>query len=389
MINSSGSPTSAVAELTEAPEMKRRGGKWVVAVLGLGLLAAGGWRLTQRAKAHERAQPHGQPPSVRVVSPVAAPDRVSLTLAGSLRPREHVVLYARTNGFLREWKVDLGDAVKKGQVLARIDAPEISANLVQARARREQARASIVLVKGQHERTTAMASSGTLSPQDVDASALRLAAAQSELSTAEAEVDRLSSLVGYQTVTAPFDGTVTRRHLDNGALVTSGATALFELASTNDLRVEVDVPQWLASQIQPGTPAKVSIGKSSAVLEAEVSRTSGALDPVLRTLSVQLLFKSPTTTVVPGSYARVTFEAPRGEPALQLPGATVAVRDGVPMVGVVRADGTLRFLPVQVIRDLGRNVELQGDLQPEMKVALYPPAALADGDRVTPVEGKP
>ncbi len=360
-------------------------GKGLVFVAVLAVGAGIAWRFTVKAEAVARAAPSSEPPRLRVVTPAPAPDRVSLTLPGSLRPREHVTLFARTNGFLRQWTADLGDAVKKGQVLARIDGPELGANLAQTKARLAQAESSITLVRGQHERVTAMSKTGNLSPQDVDASALRLTAAESELATAKAEVDRLSALVGFQTVVAPFDGTVTKRYVDNGALVSAGVTALFEQASTQDLRLDVDVPQWVAAQIRPGTPAQVTIGRAAAAIEAKVERTAGALDPVLRTLGVQLTFATPPTDVVPGSYARVRFDVPRGEPALGLPGSALAVRNGATVVAVVGADHSIHYTPVRLVRDLGREVEIQGELPPGTQVALFPPASLSDGDKVTPV----
>ncbi|MCI0672575.1 MAG: hypothetical protein L0Y64_19180, partial [Myxococcaceae bacterium] len=130
-------------------------------------------------------------------------------------------------------------------------------------------------------------------------------------------------------------------------------------------------------------------GKDSRVLGAQVYRTSEALDPVLRTLGVQLTLDAPPTDVAAGSYAQVRFEVPRGQPALVLPGATVAVRAGTSTIGVVQADGTLHFRPVKLLRDLGRDVEIEGELQPGVKVALYPSPQLSDGDRVSAVEGKP
>ena len=348
--------------------------------------------LVQRFRLHdvarENATPSTTPTPVRVVAATAAPEKITLTLPGSIRPREHVTLYARTNGFMRQWLVDMGDAVKKGQVLARIDAPELAANLGQAKARFEQAKASIGLVRSQHERTSAMAKSGTLSPQDLDASSLHLAAAESELATSSAEVDRLTALVTFTTVTAPFDGTITRRGFDNGALVTNGTTALFDIASTDDLRIDVEVPQWVAEQVQKGTTAQVTIGKQSGVFEAEVARTSGALDPVLRTLGAQLVFKKAPTQVVPGSYARVKFEVPRSEPAIVVPGAVIAIRAGVPTVAVLQADGSLKFTAVKVMRDLGKEVELQALFPLGTKLVMYPPPALVDGDKVTAVENK-
>ncbi len=366
--------------------MKLTFGKIFAAVALVAVASGVKWRFSEQDKAREKAAPSKQPPGIRVVSPTMAPEVISISLPGSLRPREQVTLFARTSGFLREWKADLGDPVKKGQVLARIDAPELGSNLAQAKSRFAQAQASLALVRGQHERTVSLGKTGTLSPQDIDTSALRLAAAENELSTSRSEVERLNTLVSFLTVAAPFDGAITRRMAENGALVSNGVTALFEVASVGDLRIDVEVPQFLAAQVKTGTPAKVTIGKESAVWDAQVDRTSGALDPVLRTLPVQLKFTRGPAVVVPGSYARVKFEVPRSEPALLVPGAAVTNRGGASMLGVVQADSSIKFVPIKLVRDLGREVEFQGEVQPTMKVALYPSPSLSDGDKVTAVE---
>lgn len=360
---------------------------WLLVGLLLAALAVGiGLRFLKHRELHSKAAPSDALPGVRVAKPQQAPTEVTLTVPGSVRPRERVVLYARTNGFLSKWLVDMGDRVKEGQVLARIDTPEVSANMAQAKARLTQAKSSIGLVRSQHERVVNLSKNGTLSQQDVDASALRLTAAESELATATAEVERLSALVSFATVVAPFEGTITKRYLDNGALVNTGQTALFDLASTSDLRVDVDVPQWLAPQVVPGAKAKVTVGKDDKAYEAVVTRTAGALDPVLRTLTVQLQFTAAVGEVVPGSYARVTMAAPRGEPALQVPNAALVLRNGPPMVAKVLPDGRLHFTPVKVVRDVGRDVEVQGELATTDQVALYPSPQLQEGDRVRPVE---
>lgn len=351
-------------------------------VLAVALVAGIAWRFSKQASAKASASREAGPPSVRVALPVAAARELKVSLPGSVRPKDQVTLYARSNGFLRTVTVDLGDVVKKDQVLARIDAPDLGASLAQANARLAQANAALTLVRAQHERTVALGNGGNLSAQDVDGSALRLKAAESEKALATAEQERLNALVSYLTVRAPFDGTINRRYVDDGALVSSERTALFDLATTDDLQIDVDVPQWAAAQVKPDIVAKVQSGE--VTLNATVLRTAGALDATLRTLRTELK-PEPGAKLLPGAYVKVSFQVPRDEPVLQVPSSAVAVRGGVPTVAVVGAGDLLRYVPVKIVRELGRDVEVLGDVPADARVALYPPASLGDGDVVKPV----
>ena len=358
----------------------------VAVVLVVGVAAGMAWRFAAHAENERRAQPSTAPQAVRFVYPVNGPEKVVVTLPATVLPRQQVTLYARTNGFLQKWTADLGEPVKKGQVLAKLDAPELAAQLAQARTRLAQAERTLALVQQQHARTESLSKTGTLAQADLDASALRLSSAQGELATAKDEVIRLSTLVGYLTVEAPFDGTITRRMAENGELVSAERTALFELASTSDLVVEVEVPQWAAGGVSVGVVGKVETreGKSAPVV---VERTAGALDPSLRILRVRLAPQGPLA-VTPGAYARVRLELPRTEVPLQLPGSTLTVRGGAPQVATVGADGALHYVAVTMIRDLGRDIEVRGELTSETRVVTYPPAGLAEGDKVAATELK-
>lgn len=354
--------------------------------MALVLLAAVGWRFTRRAELEARASAAQGPVQVRVTSPTRAPAVVRVSLPGTVRPKEQVTLHARSNGFLRALHADLGDVVKRDQVLARLDAPDLVASLAQARARHEQAKASVVLVRAQHERTKTLAGNGNLSAQELDASALRLTTAESELASTAAELERITALVSYLTVRAPFEGTITRRHVTEGALVSAERTALFELASTTNLVVDVDVPQWAAGQVRPGQDATVTAG--GRAVPAKVTRTAGALDPALRTLRLEVTALE-AGALVPGAYTRVGLEAPREEPPLLLPSAALALRQGVTVAAVVQADGRVRFAPVKLLRELGKEVEVAGELTEETRVALYPPSTLQEGDVVTVLADAP
>lgn len=356
--------------------------KKMLIVLVVALVATGAWRFSKQGEARAMASREQGAPPVRVASPVAAAKELKVSLPGSVRPKDQVTLYARSNGFLRQVLVDLGDTVKKDQVLARIDAPDLGASLAQTNARLAQANAALALVAAQHERTLALGKTGNLSAQDIDASALRLRAAESEKALATAEHERLSALVGYLTVKAPFDGTINRRYVDDGALVSSERTALFDLATTGNLQIDVDVPQWAATQVKAGLVANVTASQQQ--FTATVMRTAGALDATLRTLRTELK-PQDGAMLLPGAYVTVNFQVPRDEPVLQLPSSSVAMRGGVPSVAVVGAGDALRYVPVKIVRELGRDVEVLGDVPADARVALYPPASLNDGDVVRPV----
>ncbi len=359
--------------------------KYLLALLTVLLSGAVVWRLSKQHQTLQLAQVPAVAPVVRVVSPVQAPKLQKVSFPATVKPVNQATLFARSNGFVRSLAVDLGDRVKKGQVLAQLDAPELAASLTQAKARFAQAKASVELTAAQHERTQTLRRSGNLSDQEVDASALRLTATTSEVATAAAEVERLSALLSYLTVRAPFDGTITRRYVDEGALAALERTALFDLASTDSLQVDVDVPQWCAGQIVVGLPAEVTSG--SSVVQATVTRTAGALDPNLRTLKTELQLPA-TAKLVPGSYVRVSFSVPRSDEPWLLPGAALAIRSGATQVMLVSAEQKIHAVPVRIARELGREVEVLGEIVGTSQVVLYPSATLNEGDVVKTVSGQ-
>lgn len=253
------------------------------------------------------------------------------------------------------------------------------ASLSVARARATQAKAGVELIRAQHQRALKLAGTGNLSEQEVDASSLRLTTGEAEVATTAAEVERLSALVSYLTIKAPFDGTITRRYVDVGALVSGERTALFELVSQGSMRIDVDAPQWAAQAISTGVKAKAMVGDQQ--LTAVVSRTSGALDPTLRTLRVEMEVDAPPKNVVPGAYTRVTFDTVVNAPPMRVPGSVLALRQGNAFVAEVNEE-IVHLVPVTVVRELGREVELQGRLTPQSQLVMYPQPSLQEGDRV-------
>jgi RND family efflux transporter MFP subunit len=221
---------------------------------------------------------------------------------------------------------------------------------------------------------------------DEDEARLRASAAESARRTSRAELERLETLSGYLSVTAPFDGTITRRHIQQGALVSAGATALFDLATTQELRVDVDVPQWAASSVREGVEAQVTPREGGgSPTRATVARTAGALDAIGRTLRVELRLPEGAS-VLSGAYVNVRFTVARASGSVVIPSGSVVV--GAEGTGVFTVDEARRARRVRVTlgRDFGRDVEVVDGLRLSDRVLVFPPAALADGERVETVE---
>ncbi len=353
-------------------------------VLALG--AAIRWRMSARAARDGRAVVESATPRVLVVRPRPAEAAVTLTLPGTARPQQSTALYARATGYARVLRADLGDRVRRGQLLAIIDAPEIADQLRSATARLREATDNLAIVRGVQARTARLVRERLAASADEDEARLRLSAAESARRTSRAEFERLSTLSGYLEVRAPFDGTITRRYLQQGALVSAGTTLLYDLATTDELKAEVDVPQWAAGSVGEGVTAQVTPREGGgASVAARVSRTAGALDPVARTLRVEL--RLPTgAAVLSGAYVNVRFSITRRGAAVVIPsGSVMAGVDGT-SVFTLDSDQRARRARVLLGRDLGRDVEVEEGVTLADRVLVFAPAALAEGERVQPVE---
>lgn len=361
----------------------------LLAASAIGLIALGGAmraRWTARAQRDALAVAETGPTPVLVVRPRIGDNSVSLTLPGTARPQQSTALYARATGYARSLRADLGDRVVRGQLLAIIDAPEVADQLRSASARLREANDNIEIVRGVLQRTERLVASRLTGQADADEARLRLSAAESARRTTRAEFERLSTLQGYLEVRAPFDGTVTRRYIQQGTLVTAGTTLLYDVAMTHDLRVDVDVPQWAASSVREGVEAMVTPREGGGdPVRATVTRTAGALDAVGRTLRVELRLP-PNAPVLSGAYVNVRFSVRRASPALVVPsGAIVAASDGN-AVFTVDADRRAHRVVIELGRDLGRDVEIMGAVSAADRVLVFAPATLVDGELITPVE---
>ena len=332
----------------------------VSVALGAAVVAGIVPRLKQREALARVEKELSAPRRVRV-APVRAGDaRVEVTLPGTSAPFRSSVLYAKSNGFVRRNLVDVGDRVKSGQLLAEIDAPETAQEIRLAQARLDEAEANVPLVQGTANRAKSLAGSGIVSQQQADDTRAQANSAVAAVATHRAELQRLQILRGYQRIVAPFDGIVTRRGTDPGALVGAAGTsalALFEVADIDLLRVYVDVPDAYAPDVTVGVEARVFSPRDPAHLVAgKVARTSGVLDQSTRTLRAEVHVRGEGA-VLPGAFVYVRLSIPRASPPpVVLASALIVRKEGTLVAKVV--DGRLTLTQVTLGRDFGKEVEV-------------------------------
>ena len=308
-------------------------------------------------------------------------------MPGSTQAIQETAIYARTNGYVRKWNVDIGAKVEAGQLLAEIETPEVDQELNQARANVAQAIANSDLARATLTRWQQLVAQKVVSSQEFDEKKSAADARAADLKVAQANVKRLEELQGFEKIVAPFTGIVTARNIDNGNLVTSGSagqtTPLFRLAQTDTLRIYVTVPQTQSRSIAPGQSATVSVREiPDKTFNAKVVRTSGALDPASRTLLTELQLPNGDGQLFPGMYAEVKFALPQDGRTLLIPGNAVMIRSDGPQVLVVDAKQTIRARAVKLGRDLGDKVEIVSGLNPAESLVANPTDALQDGAEV-------
>ena len=319
-------------------------------------------------------------PSVAVVHPAPAVLTEPLVLSGELRPVVEASILARANGYVRRWLVDLGAHVEAGQLLAELDTPEINRQLSQGEAELNQAEAAAALAQTTAKRWREMLVAKTVSSQEADEKISDLELKKATVEAARANVQRLTELVGFARVTAPFAGTITARLLDVRQLVNAGTgQELFRLAQTDKLRVFVHVPQNYARSTTVGQVAELTLPETpDQKFEAKVVRTAGALDVATRTLLVELEVDNAKNDILAGSYGLVRLADSRPDAALTLPASTVMFRAEGPQVGVV-TDSRLSLHKIKIGRDFGAVVEVLAGVKAEDQVVTNPSDAFTEG----------
>lgn len=355
----------------------------------------------ERAVAQASEAAYSAPPPVDVVVAQPVKQGQDLVLPGQTAAWHESTIYARVNGYVAQWLVDIGDPVKQGQTLATIETPELDAELAAARSalKASQAQVSAREAETEFAKTTNErwrdSPKGVVSEQereskkaDYNAASARLYAAQAQVASDKSRVDQYSALAEFKQVRAPFDGTITERKIDVGNLVTAGSasttTPLYRMTENDPLRVFVEVPQGAAGDLmQHDVPVAIrSMGAEPVTFTGKITRTARAMNPQARTMRVEIDLPNPQSKLMPGMYVSVAFQlAPKGQ--VEVPAAALIFRSGGPQVARVGRDGKVEFVGVTIARDDGSVLELGQGVAPGDRLVLNISSQIAAGEPVT------
>ena len=342
-------------------------------------------RLRAETRLRESAQASAIP-YVDVVSPKANADADEIALPGSTSAFNDTPIYARTSGYVKHWYVDIGARVRKGQLLATIETPELDQQLRQARADLENAEANLQLATTTAARWQHLLETDSVSHQETDQAVSDLHSKQALLNSSKANVERLEQLQAFERVTAPFDGVITARNTDIGALVqagdNSGPKELFHMAAIQTLRVYVAVPEIYAALVKNGEQAKLTLDAlPGETLRGTVVRNADAIDATSRTLNVEVDVANPTGHLLPGAYAFVHLRVPPHPGSVTIPSNALLFRAEGLRVGVIR-NGHVELTPIAIGQDYGSTVEVISGLSARDTVIVNPSDSLANGAAV-------
>lgn len=352
-------------------------------------------------------------PRVDVIQVRRSTRKGELELPGNTEPITEAPILARADGYLERRLVDIGDRVRAGQEVAVIDTPELEQQVLQAKAaiqqvesalemaqaNLQQGKADTELARVTAERTGKLVVKGAIARQDDDTNQAQyqsklanlqalekaIGVQNSNLAAAHANEARLEKLLSYRVVRAPFDGVITLRNVDAGALVNSGSTLLYRVAQTGTLRTYVNVPQAYADGVRPGQPAMLTVPNlPGRQFPGAVARTANALDPGSRTLLVEVQVPNQAGLLLPGMYARVDLSSARKDTPLLIPSEALIVRADGSQVAVVRPDHTVHLQKVEIGRDYGDGLEVTSGLAEGMTIIVNPGDVVQEGSKVDP-----
>jgi len=368
---------------------------WLVLIVALvlvgALLVSGIWsrvkaRTTLKAETAQVALT-----AVSVVSPKQTAPAEEIVLPGNVQPFITSPIYARTNGYLKKWYVDIGGRVKQGQLLAVIETPEVDQQLQQARSNLLTARANLELASITKSRYQGLLKSNAVSQQDVDNAVGTYNANKAIVEADQAAVDQFAALVSFEKIYAPFDGIVTARNTDIGDLINSGSgggvkTDLFHIAQPGKLRVYVNVPEEYSQGIKVGMTADLSLAEfPGRRFRGKLVRTADAITVTTRTLLIEIDVDNPTGTLLTGSYTEVHLAVPTQTSTLLLPVNTLLFRSEGLRVGIVK-DGKVVLTAVTPGHDFGNQIEIVSGLKPDDQVIINPPDSIITGQQVQIVQ---
>jgi len=325
-------------------------------------------------------------PTVVVIHPKRGDPQQEIVLPGNMQAFEDAPIYARTNGYLKKWYVDIGGHVKTGQLLADIDTPEVDQQLQVARAELNTAQANLNLSKITADRFDGLKNTDSVSKQDVDNAHGDFEAKKATVASAQSNVRRLEETLAFNKIYAPFDGIITARNTDVGQLIDSGsggaAKEMFHIQSTRVLRVYINVPQQYSQAAKPGLTADLTLAEfPGRKFKGQLVRTANAIDQASRTLLVEVDVNNTTGELLPGGYTEVHLKLPETVPTFILPVNTLIFRSQGLQIATVQ-DGKASLAPIVLGRDFGSEVEVVSGLSGQESVMVNPPDSLVEGEQV-------
>jgi RND family efflux transporter MFP subunit len=357
-----------------------------LALLAITVVAYGlGTRQAQNARLRDLTEAQAAP-VVALVRPTDVKNNAALDLPGRLEAYIQAPIYARVPGYLKSWKHDIGASVKAGDLLAEIDTPDLDQQLMQARADLSVAQANAKLAQISAERWQSLAGTDAVAKQDVDQRTFTWNASVSQVKAAQANVDRLVAEESFKRLTAPFDGIVTARDTDIGALINVGAAGgaeLFVVSETGKLRVYLNVPQSYVPSVPPGTKATINVPEHPGkTYGGTVEASSQAVNPNTGTTLMQLIVDNSAGEMMPGDYASIHLQIAAAAHVLSVPSSALIFDARGLSVATVEAGNRVRLKPVSIGRDLGAVVELTSGLAENDRVVENPPDGIGNGAEV-------
>jgi RND family efflux transporter MFP subunit len=350
----------------------------VLAVYGVMTRSAATEKLAQQANQTSSEQ------TVTVVKPERLAASVSVELPGQTQAYVQAPVFAQTSGYLKQWYFDIGAHVKAGDVLAELDTPQVDQQLNQAKATLKEAQAALDLSRVTYQRDQDLLQRRVIAQQDFDTAASDLGVKQATVNAAEAAVLSLQALEDFKVVKVPFDGIVTARNTDIGALVNSGSgNPLFIVAQVKPLRIYINVPEDMASDVAVGASAELRFNEfPGREFTGKVVRTAGAIDPNSRTLLTEVDVPNESGELFPGAYTQVRLVAGASNRSVLVPANTLLFRSEGAAVGVVNQNNVVELKKIKIGRDLGNQLEVTQGLNLDDRIIVNPSDSLAAGQKV-------
>lgn len=358
----------------------------VIAAVAVGIFVGGFKQRMDDQKILAATTAEGALITVATVALESLRDTEKLILPGSLQAYYSAPIYARVSGYLKSWKLDIGADVKAGQILAEIETPDLDQQLKQAVANMESAKANAKLAETTAHRWRNLLKTDSVSVQEVDEKNGDYAAKKAFVMAAQANVDRLLALESFKRITAPFDGVITSRHTDIGALINAGHQSgkeLFTISDVHKLRLYVTLPQNYAARIKPDMVVQVDVPEYPGKhFSAKLLGTSESVNESSGAMLMQFEVDNSSHELLPGEYGSVTFIFPANEKSLQIPASAILYKKEGPFIAVVAGNKRVMFKRVEILKDLGTSLDIAAILNANEMVINNPPESLMEGDLV-------